>query len=293
MDGVLVVDKPEGWSSHDAVNKVRRLSNIRRVGHLGTLDPMATGVLPLVIGRATRLAQFYVRAEKLYDAVIRFGYATDTYDRDGTPLGPLTEPQIDRAQLEAALEAFSGLLHQTPPPISAKKIDGTPAYKLARRNIPVDLKPVEVTVYSLDLLEVKGCEARVVVRCSAGTYMRAIAHDLGKALGCGAFLKSLCRKASGDFTLEQARTLATLEEMAREGRLGDALIPASQLLPQFPAETVDALTAGQVRQGRDFRVSPFRVRPATRYVKAVTEQGELLAIGELKLPNVYHPFLVL
>jgi tRNA pseudouridine55 synthase len=123
--------------------------------------------------------------------------------------------------------------------------------------------------------------------------MRAIAHDLGKALGCGAFLKSLCRKASGDFTLEQARTLPTLQEMAREGRLGDALIPASQLLPQFPAETVDGLTAGQVRQGRDFRVSPFRVRPAARYVKAVTEQGELLAIGELKLPNVYHPFLVL
>ena len=293
MDGVLVVDKPEGWSSHDAVNKVRHLSGIRRVGHLGTLDPMATGVLPLVIGRATRLAQFYVRAEKVYDAVIRFGYATDTYDRDGTPVGPQTEPRIDRAQLEAALENFTGLLQQTPPPISAKKVDGTPAYKLARKNIPVELKTVEVTVYSLDLLGLEGPEAHVLVRCSAGTYMRAIAHDLGKALGCGAFLKSLCRKASGDFTLEQARTLPALEALAREGRLGDALIPAAQLLPQFPAETVDAITAGQVRQGRDFRVSPFRVRPSTRYVKAVSEQGELLAIGELKLPIVYHPFLVL
>jgi len=293
MDGVLVVDKPQGWSSHDAVNKVRRLAGTRRVGHLGTLDPMATGVLPLVIGRATRLAQFYVRADKVYDAVIRFGYATDTYDRDGKPVGPVTEPRIDRAQLEAALEAFTGLLQQTPPPISAKKIDGTPAYKLARKNIPVDLKPVEVTVYSLDLLGLEASDAHVVVRCSAGTYMRAIAHDLGKALGCGAFLNSLSRKASGDFTLEQARGVATLEEMAGEGRLGDALIPASQLLPQFPAETVDALTAGQIRQGRDFRVSPFRVKPATRYVKAVSEQGELLAIGELKLPNLYHPFLVL
>jgi len=293
MDGVLVVDKPEGWSSHDAVNKLRRLTGVRRIGHLGTLDPMATGVLPLVVGRATRLAQFFIRADKLYDAVIRFGCATDTYDRDGAPIPPLTEPAIDRPQLEAALEGFTGLLMQTPPPISAKKIGGTPAYKLARKNVPVELKPVEVTVYSLDLLEVAGSEARVLVRCSAGTYMRSIAHDVGKAMGCGAFLQSLCRKASGDFTLEQARTIAQLEEMSRENRIDDAIIPMAQLLPQFPSESVDLLTAGQIRQGRDFRVSPFRVRAAARYVKAVTQQGELVAIGEMKLPNVYHPFLVL
>src|SRR5512136_663503 len=117
MDGVLIVDKPDGWSSHDAVNKLRRLTGLRRIGHLGTLDPMATGVLPLVVGRATRLAQFFVRGEKIYDVVIRFGYATDTYDRDGTPVGPVTEPKIERAQIEAALENFSGLLLQTPPPV--------------------------------------------------------------------------------------------------------------------------------------------------------------------------------
>jgi tRNA pseudouridine55 synthase len=196
-------------------------------------------------------------------------------------------------QLEAALEGFTGLLMQTPPPVSAKKVGGTPAYKLARKNIPVELKPVQVTVYSLELVDATGCEARVVVRCSAGTYMRSIAHDVGKALGCGAFLKSLCRKASGDFTLEQARTVAQLEEMAQQNRIEDALIPMAQLLPQLPSETVDPLTAGQIRQGRDFRVSPFRVRQAARYVKAVTQQGELVAIGEMKLPNVYHPFLVL
>jgi tRNA pseudouridine55 synthase len=293
MDGVLVVDKPEGWSSHDAVNKARRLTNIRRIGHLGTLDPMATGVLPLVIGRATRLAQFFVKGEKTYDAVIRFGYATDTYDRDGTPITPATEPSIQRAQLETALESFTGLLQQTPPPISAKKIAGTPAYKLARKNLPVDLKPVEVTVYSIDLLGLEGDRAHVVVRCGAGTYMRSIAHDLGKALGCGAFLDKLCRKVSGDFTIEQAKPMTELEELARDNRLEEVLIPAGRLLPQFPSEIVDALTAGQIRQGRDFRVSPFRVRPATRYVKAVTQQGELVAIGEMKLPNLYHPFLVL
>lgn len=293
MDGVLVVNKPEGWSSHDAVNKVRRLAGTRRVGHLGTLDPMATGVLPLVVGRATRLAQFYTRADKTYDAVIRFGYATDTYDRDGTPTGPDTHPTIAKEELAAALDNFTGLLMQTPPPISAKKIAGTPAYKLARKNLPVELKPVEVTVYSIELLEHSANQARVLVKCSAGTYMRAIAHDLGKALGCGAFLQTLVRTASGDFTIAQAQTIERLAALAEEGRLAEALVPASALLPQFPAETVDALTAGQIRQGRDFRVSPFRVRPATRYVKAVSETGELVAIGEMKLPNVYHPFLVL
>jgi tRNA pseudouridine55 synthase len=293
MDGVLVVDKPEGWSSHDAVNKLRRLTGIRRIGHLGTLDPMATGVLPLVVGRATRLAQFFVRAEKIYDAVIRFGCATNTYDRDGTPTSPASTLQFDRPGLDAALESFAGLLMQTPPPVSAKKVGGTPAYKLARKNIPVELKPVEITVYSIDLLEWTAPDARVVVRCSAGTYMRSIAHDLGQALGCGAFLQSLCRKASGDFALEQARTIQQLEQMAAEDRIQEALIPAPELLPQFPSEIVDLVTTSQIRQGRDFRVSPFRVRPATRYVKAVTQQGELLAIGELKLPNVYHPFLVL
>jgi tRNA pseudouridine55 synthase len=182
---------------------------------------------------------------------------------------------------------------QTPPPVSAKKISGTPAYKLARKNLPVELKPVEVKVYSIELLEHSPNQARVVVKCSAGTYMRAIAHDLGKALGCGAFLQTLVRTASGDFTIGQARSIEQLEALAGEGRLAEALVPAAELLPQFPSETVDALTAGQIRQGRDFRVSPFRVRPATRYVKAINEAGELVAIGEMKLPNVYHPFLVL
>ena len=293
MDGVIVVDKPEGWTSHDAVNKVRRLANTRRVGHLGTLDPMATGVLPLVVDRATRLAQFFVRGEKVYDAVVRFGYATDTYDRDGSPTTPVTEPVIVREELQAALESFTGLLQQMPPPISAKKIGGTPAYKLARKNLPVDLKPVEVTVYSIELASLDGPLARLIVRCSAGTYMRSIAHDVGRALGCGAFVQSLRRMASGDFSLDQARTIGELEKLAGESRLLEALLPAAQLLPAFPTELVDALTASQIRQGRDFRVSPFRTRIGTRYVKAVTQAGELVAIGEMKLPNVYHPFLVL
>ncbi|HXG35063.1 MAG TPA: tRNA pseudouridine(55) synthase TruB [Bryobacteraceae bacterium] len=293
MDGVIVVDKPEGWTSHDAVNKVRRLAGTRKVGHLGTLDPLATGVLPLVVGRATRLAQFLMRGDKTYDAVVRFGYATDTYDRDGTPVSPVTEPELDRARLEAVLDQFRGRITQMPPPISAKKVGGTPAYRLVRRNIPVELKPVEVTVHSIELLEIQGPEARLLVRCSQGTYMRSIAHDLGQALGCGAFLKSLRRLASGDFRIEQARTIPELEELARQGRLAEALIPAAQLLPEFPSEMVDSLTARQIRQGRDFRVSPFRARTGARYVKAVTPDGQLVAIGEQKLPNLYHPCVVL
>ncbi len=293
MDGAIVVDKPEGWTSHDAVNKVRRLAGTRKVGHLGTLDPLATGVLPLVVGRATRLAQFLMRGDKTYDAVVRFGYATDTYDRDGTPASPVTEPELDRARLEAVLDPFRGRITQMPPPVSAKKVGGTPAYRLVRRNIPVELKPVEVTVHSIELLEIQGPEARLLVRCSQGTYMRSIAHDLGRALGCGAFLKSLRRLASGDFRIEQARTIPELEELARQGRLAEALIPAAQLLPEFPSEMVDSLTARQIRQGRDFRVSPFRARTGARYVKAVTPDGQLVAIGEQKLPNLYHPCVVL
>jgi tRNA pseudouridine55 synthase len=293
MVGIIVVNKPEGWTSHDAVNKLRRLAGTRRVGHLGTLDPLATGVLPLVIEGATRLAQFYTRNDKTYDAVIRFGNATDTYDRQGTPTSPVTEPSITREQLEPLLERFRGPIRQTPPPISAKKVGGTPAYRLTRRNIAVELAPVEVTVHSLELMECGGAEARILVSCSAGTYLRSLAHDLGALVGCGAYVKTLVRRRSGDFTLEQARTMAQLEVLAGEGRLEEALIPAASLLPEFPSEIVDLTTAGFIRQGRDFRVSPFRVRPGSRYVKAISPEGQLVAIGEAKLPNLYHPIVVL
>ena len=292
MDGVIVVDKPGGWTSHDAVAKMRRLLGTRRVGHLGTLDPMATGVLPLVIGKATRLAQFYMRMDKVYDAVIQFGWATNTYDVDGEPTSPRTDPAVSQAAIDQILMRFRGTFHQLPPPFSAKKIDGTPAYKLARRHLPVDLKPVEVTVHSLEVLDFSGAELRIKVHCTAGTYLRSIAHDLGVDAGCGAFLKSLRRLASGDFSIDMARSIEELSSLAVENIVSTALLPSAQLLPEFPAERVDSLTAGHIRQGRDFRVSPFRVRRGARYVKAIGDDGELLAIGEVKLPNLYHPILV-
>ncbi len=290
---MIVVDKPREWTSHDVVNKMRRIAGTRKIGHLGTLDPGATGVLPLVVGRATRLAQFYTRNDKVYEGVIHFGYTTNTYDADGQAISPEVSVSLDRARLEEILEKFRGPLSQTPPAVSAKKIGGKPAYALARKNEAVELKSIDVEVYSLDVLRIEGCEAEVRVHCSAGTYLRSIAHDAGQAMGCGAFLKSLRRTASGDFKIESARTLDELAALAAEQRLEEALIPAAQLLPEFPMEMVDAITAGQIRNGRDFRVSPFQARRGSRYVKAVNSQGDLVAIGEARLPHVYHPVLVL
>jgi tRNA pseudouridine55 synthase len=293
VNGAVVVDKPSGWTSHDVVNKVRRLAGTRKVGHLGTLDPAATGVLPLVIGRATRLAQFYTRNDKIYEGVIHFGYSTDSYDADGQPTSDARDVVPEREQVDAALQKFRGAFAQIPPQVSAKKVAGRPAYEMARKQQPVELKPVDVEVYALDLIRLEGCEAAVRVHCSAGTYLRSIAHEAGQALGCGAFLKALRRTASGDFRIEAARTLEQLVTLAEDGRFEEAVIPAAQLLPEFPAEMVDALTAGQIRNGRDFRVSPFQVRPGGRFVKAVTPEGQLVAIGEARLPHLYHPVLVL
>jgi len=293
VDGVIIVDKPREWTSHDVVNKMRRLAGTRKIGHLGTLDPGATGVLPLVIGRATRLAQFFTRNDKTYQGVIHFGYSTDSYDMDGVATSPETLVTLDQQELQALLDRFRGEIQQVPPPVSAKKVAGRPAYELARKGQPLELDPVTVNVYELQLLSVEGCEATILLHCSAGTYVRSIAHDAGQALGCGAFLKSLRRTASGDFNIERARSLEELAALAQEGRLQEALIPAAQLLPSFPAELVDVITAGHIRNGRDFRVSPFQAREGTRYVKAVTPQGELVAIGEARLPHLYHPVLVL
>jgi tRNA pseudouridine55 synthase len=294
VDGVITVDKPQGWTSHDVVNRMRRLANTKKVGHLGTLDPLATGVLPLVIGRATRLAQYFTRNEKSYEGTIQFGVATDSYDSDGEPLGERKPVALTAAGVEQILERFRGEFDQTPPPVSAKKIGGRKAYELARANIAVELKPVPVTVFGLDLLsfdEATG-RARVRIHCTAGTYVRSIAHEAGQLAGCGAHLCELRRTASGDFTIEGARTLDDLGVLASEGRLSEALIPAAKLLPAFPAEMVDDLTAGRIRQGRDFHVSPFRIQPGSLFVKAVSHEGELVAVGERKLPNVYHPVLV-
>jgi len=293
LDGVIVVDKAAGWTSHDVVNKMRRVANTERVGHLGTLDPAATGVLPVVVGKATRLAQFYTRSDKLYEGVVRFGWATNTYDREGAPAGEKREVVVDRAELEGLLDRFRGETLQTPPPVSAKKVDGKRAYELARKNIAVALEPVTVQVYELELLSVDGADARLRVHCSGGTYVRSIAHDLGTLLGCGAHLHELRRLASGEFEISSARTIPQLEALGAEERLIDALVPASEMLPAMASVYVEEASVRDIRNGRNFPASPFRAVTDAKYVKAVTRQGELVAVGELVVPNLYHPMVVL
>lgn len=223
MNGVLIIDKPAGLTSHDVVNRVRRILEQRSVGHLGTLDPMATGVLPVVVGSFTRLAQFYISSEKTYEGTVRFGFCTDTYDAEGEPT---TEPKavsLDRKELESATARFQGVIEQSPPPFSAKKIKGVPAYKLARKQKEVTLQPVQVDIKELEILGVDVDRMRFRARVSSGTYMRSIAHDLGKALGCGAHLESLRRTSVAEFAIKEARTL---DELAKSAGKSNVFTPA-------------------------------------------------------------------
>src|SRR5271170_445067 len=208
MNGLLIIDKPQGLTSHDVVNRVRRILHERSIGHLGTLDPSATGVLPLVVGSFTRLAQFYAASEKTYEGVIRFGFSTDTYDADGEPTSPSQPVSLHSEELETVAARFRGVIEQTPPPFSAKKIQGVPAYKLARKKKEVILAPVQVEVKEFDILSVEDDRASFRARVSSGTYMRSVAHDMGRQLGCGAHLHSLRRTAVAEFALADAHTLA-------------------------------------------------------------------------------------
>src|SRR6202795_2412264 len=211
MNGVLIIDKPSGLTSHDVVARVRRILQQKAVGHLGTLDPMATGVLPLVLGRMTRLAQFYVGCQKSYEGEIRFGFATDTYDAEGEATGPAVEVGFSLEQLRAAAGQFQGRIEQMPPPFSAKKVKGVPAYKLARKKQEVELKAVTVEVHEFEILGLEGERAAFRARVASGTYLRSIAHDLGKALGTGGHLARLRRTAVAEFDLRDARTLDEVE----------------------------------------------------------------------------------
>jgi tRNA pseudouridine55 synthase len=292
MNGVVLVDKPAGWTSHDVVNRWRKLAVAKRTGHLGTLDPMATGLLVLVTGRATRLAQFYVKKDKTYLAEITTGMISDTYDAEGR-VELVTGDVPSDAAIAEALGQFTGRFWQTPPPVSAKKIAGVPAYKLARKQIAVELKPVEVEVKRLEVRSVAQGKISALIQCSSGTYIRSIAHDLGQRLGCGALLSGLRRTEVGEFSLERARTMEDLRELAALDRLAEVVIPSAELLAEMPAAYFDAGAEARIRAGNDFRTSPFVVPPGAPLVKALSHSGDLIAIGELKIPNLYHPGIVL
>src|SRR3984885_2434552 len=260
-DGALVIDKPQGRTSHDVVDAARRILGFRQIGHLGTLDPLATGVLVLLLGRATRLAQFYVGRRKRYDSTFRFGFATDTYDADGAQLGPDTAPLIDRAEIERLAAARVGRFPQMPPPYSAKKIHGRPAHELARKKKPVDLKAVEIEVYDFSVKEVSGSLAKVSIECASGTYVRSLAHDMGATLGCGAHLAEIVRTAVGEFTLDHAVKLEDLERAGAEGDFTRYVIPLERLLPELPSVTVAPILEQRVRHGSKFNVQIAQIQP--------------------------------
>src|ERR1700737_1020105 len=231
IDGALVINKPKGKTSHDVVDAVRHLAGFRQIGHLGTLDPLATGVLVLLLGRATRLVQFYGGRRKRYSAGFRVGFATDTYDSEGEAQGPDAPAVLDRGMLERLAAERVGRFEQMPPAFSAKKVHGRPAYELARKKQTVELKAVEVELFEYKLTEIEGTIARFVIECSSGTYIRSLAHEMGQKLGCGGHLAEITRLAVGGFSMEQAVKLEELAEAARGGKVADYLIPLGNLRP--------------------------------------------------------------
>jgi tRNA pseudouridine55 synthase len=321
MNGVLIIDKPGGLTSHDVVNRVRRILHERSVGHLGTLDPLATGVLPLVIGNLTRLAQFYTASEKSYEGIIRFGFATDTYDAEGEPAAPAQPVSLSLDQVVTLAAGFRGIIGQMPPPFSAKKIHGVPAYKLARKHKEVVLQPVQVEIKEFEILSIEVDRARFRARVASGTYMRSVAHEMGQKLGCGAHLESLRRTAVAEFSIADAHTLEELEaaantkstnpemkvkvedtqpETSQPEKLGatptishaleNLFVHPRLLLPQFPSVTADEANTVRIRSGRPVNLPELS---RARQVKVFSGQKNLIAIATRVAGTLFHPKIVL
>jgi len=298
LSGVLVVDKTEGPTSHDIVTLARRSLGVSRIGHTGTLDPMATGVLPLVVGRATRLAQFLTASDKTYEAAIAFGRTTDTHDAAGT-ITSRCDRRPTREQLESALINFRGTFDQTPPVYSAKNIDGERSYELARKGKSATMqraKPVSVTVKQLELLEFDGDTARLDMQVTAGFYVRALAHDLGEALGCGAVLVALRRTRSGEFSLDRAVPLADVLQSSRES-LAARLVPFRELLPELPSVTLrSALQLERLKNGVEMGpgdlLAPLPALPPI--VRLLSAEGDLVGLAKPgKTEGFLHGWVVL
>ncbi len=290
MNAVLIIDKPTGLTSHDVVNRVRRTLQERSVGHLGTLDPLATGVLPLVIGNLTRIAQFYTFSEKTYEGTIRFGFSTDTYDSEGEPTSPAQPVSLSLDQMRELARGFQGVIEQAPPPFSAKKIHGVPAYKLARKHAEVVLKPVQVEIKEFEISQVENDRASFRARVASGTYMRSVAHDLGKLVGCGAHLESLRRTAVVEFGLTDAHTLEELDAAFKAGQADELFIHPRRILPQLPSVTANEEMAALIRNGRPVNLPELS---QSKLVKVFTGQRELIAIATRVAGTLFHARIVL
>ena len=287
MNGLLVLDKPSGLTSHDVVAIVRRATGEKSIGHLGTLDPMATGVLPLLLGKYTRLAQFFGQAEKHYEGHIRFGFATDTFDAEGVPAASPVPLERSLRELRELAARFKGEVDQVPPVYSAKKINGVPAHKLARAGVEVPVKAARITIHRFELTSLEGDVAAFAMEVSAGGYVRSVAHELGQLAGCGAHLASLRRTRAGVFTLAEAITVEQLKQASAEEIPG--LLPHPRtLLPEMPCVTVDDQVAGRLRNGMQVNLPDFSSAPL---VKVFVSPTELIAIvrrvaGTLMQPTV-------
>jgi len=289
MNGVVIIDKPAGLTSHDVVDRVRRILGQRAVGHLGTLDPAATGVLPIVLGNLTRLAQFYVHSEKIYEGVIRFGFATETYDADGEPTTPQQDVQLNHEEVRALAAQFQGVIEQMPPPFSAKKVAGVPAYKLARKNKEVTLKSVQVEIKEFEILATDGDRATFRARVASGTYIRSVAHDMGRKLGCGAHLASLRRTTAAEFAIGDAHKLEALEAATQQGSVESLFVHPRNLVPQLPSVTATEENAALIRAGRSVNLPEMSRAPQ---VKVFCGQRELIAIATRIAGTLFHAGIV-
>lgn len=281
-------------TSHDVVARMRRATGESSIGHLGTLDPMATGVLPLLLGKFTRLAQFFsmpgVASEKTYIGTIRFGFATDTYDAEGVATAAAVRPQLTLGEIRAAAAKFYGGIEQMPPPVSAKKVGGKPAYRIARAGGVPELKKARITISEFSIEGLDGDVSSFTMCVSAGGYVRAVAHELGQGLGCGAHLASLRRVASGPFTLKDALPLEEVEVLGRGGELEARLPHPRLLLREIPAVTADEQTVGRLRNGLQVNLPEFSQAPL---VKVFRCQRELVAIGRRVAGTLFQPVVVL
>jgi len=306
MDGLILVDKPQNFTSHDIVLKIRNILNIKKVGHCGTLDPLATGLMLLALGKATRLFPFLSNTDKVYEGRIKLGFSTDTYDSAGKPTSPEEKKYPARDNLLKAMKKFEGEIQQVPPPYSAKKYKGKPLYALAREKKEFELRPSKVFIHSFQLIKYNPPLFKFKVKCSSGTYIRSLAHDIGQDLGCGAHLSELTRKDVGNFNIKKSHTIAEIKELADEGKIDEFLIPFESLLPEFPKIILNERGSILAKNGN--LISPENIQKiildesssadispeGEKLFRMFSLGGKFLALAkEVPEKKCFHPFLVI